>query len=160
MTDGTFSNTTENEMKSIIETQNKEREATAKCLICGARRERESMMNRFEDEISRWLRETNASASDSCILCVEKHVGKALVLWDEMITAQGSGNKDGKASVHVYRNHVKIIGHLGNAVDESIEFTELHELLKSSERSYRYEGITPDWDKIIELMEKQKHNSM
>lgn len=130
----------------------------AKCPTCGAIRERVRRMGRFEDEIVRWLRETNAVASDSCILCVEKHVSRALVLWEELLSAAGSGAKDGSAAVNVYRNHIKIIGHLGNAYDESADFQELHELLKAAERNYRYEGIAPDWPALLALMGKIKEN--
>lgn len=128
------------------------------CPTCGAIRERMRHMERFEDEIVRWLRETNAAASDSCILCVEKHVSRALVLWEELLSAAGSGAKDGSAAVNVYRNHIKIIGHLGNAYDESADFQELHELLKAAERNYRYEGIAPDWAALLTAMEKIKEN--
>lgn len=148
-----------------IETMNRRIAATreaaekqAKCPTCGAIRERMGRMTRFEDEIVRWLRETNAAASDSCILCVEKHVSRALVLWEELLSAAGSGAKDGSAAVNVYRNHIKIIGHLGNAYDESADFQELHELLKAAERNYRYEGIAPDWPALLALMGKIKEN--
>ena len=60
--------------------------------------------------------------------------------------------------MNVYRNHIKIIGHLGNAYDESADFPELHELLKAAERNYRYEGIAPDWPALLALMEKIKEN--
>ncbi len=133
-------------------------EKQAKCPTCGAIRERMGRMTRFEDEIVHWLRETNAAASDSCILCVEKHVSRALVLWEELLSAAGSGAKDGSAAVNVYRNHIKIIGHLGNAYDESADFQELHELLKAAERNYRYEGIAPDWPALLALMGKIKEN--
>ena len=128
----------------------------AKCPTCGAIRERVRHMGRFEDEIVRWLRETNAAASDSCILCVEKHVSRAIVLWEELLSATGSGTKEGEASVNVYRNHIKIIGHLGNAYDESADFVELHEMLKEAERNYRYEGIVPNWEVILKEMERVK----
>ena len=99
---------------------------------------------------------TLAAASDSCILCVEKHVGRAIVLWEELLSATGSGTKEGEASVNVYRNHIKIIGHLGNAYDESADFVELHEMLKEAERNYRYEGIVPNWEVILKDMERVK----
>jgi hypothetical protein len=135
-------------------------EKQAKCPTCGAIRERLGRMERFEDEIVRWLRETNAAASDSCILCVEKHVSRALVLWEELLSAAGSGAKDGSAAVNVYRNHIKIIGHLGNAYDESADFPELHELLKAAERNYRYEGIAPDWPALLAAMEAVKQKNV
>lgn len=136
--------------------QRERNEKQRKCPTCGAIRERMGRMTRFEDEIVRWLRETNATASDSCILCVEKHVSRAMILWEELLSASGSGTKDGVASVNVYRNHIKIIGHLGNAYDESTDFVELHEMLKEAERNYRYEGIVPNWEVILKEMERVK----
>lgn len=132
----------------------------AKCPTCGAIRERVRHMGRFEDEIVRWLRETNAAASDSCILCVEKHISRAMILWEELLSASGSGTKDGVAPVNVYRNHIKIIGHLGNAYDESADFPKLHQLLKEAERAYRYEGIAPNWNELLVEMEAIKNNKI
>ena len=43
-------------------------EKQAKCPTCGAIRERMGRMTRFEDEIVRWLRETNAAASDLSLI--------------------------------------------------------------------------------------------
>lgn len=146
------SNATPEEI-AAVSTEQRRRNA---CPTCGAIRERMWRMEHFEDEIVRWLRETNAAASDSCILCVEKHVSRALVLWEELLSAAGSGAKDGSAAVNVYRNHIKIIGHLGNAYDESADFPELHELLKAAERNYRYEGIAPDWPALLAAMEAVK----
>lgn len=144
------------QMNQRIASTREAAEKQAKCPTCGAIRERLGRMERFEDEIVRWLRETNAAASDSCILCVEKHVSRALVLWEELLSATGSGTKEGEASVNVYRNHIKIIGHLGNAYDESADFVELHEMLKEAERNYRYEGIVPNWEVILKEMERVK----
>lgn len=67
-----------------------------------------------------------------------------------------TGTKEGEASVNIYRNHIKIIGHLGNAYDESTDFIELHELLKEAERNYRYEGIAPKWEALFKEMERVK----
>lgn len=147
---------TEEELKVQLELNEKQR----KCPTCGASRNRNIQMRRFEDEIVRWLRETNVTASDSCILCVEKHISRAMILWEELLSASGSGTKDGVASVNVYRNHIKIIGHLGNAYDESADFPKLHQLLKEAERAYRYEGIAPNWSELLVEMEAIKNNKI
>ena len=65
-----YSNITKEELEAKLKQQRAEREATEKCPTCGARRNRESMMRRFEDEIGRFLRENRFVKMDSCILCV------------------------------------------------------------------------------------------
>lgn len=126
------------------------------CPTCGLSKEGLARAERLETDAVRWLRETNAAAADSCVWCVEKHIGKAMVLWDEITTSGESGMEDGTAVVNVYRNHILVIGNLGAAVDESVEYGELHELLKKTERMYRYYGTAPDWKKILELLETVK----
>lgn len=127
------------------------------CPVCGARtRQQGHRMAVIEDEIIRWIRDNNITATDSCIFCVEKHVGRALVLWEESLSAQDSGTETGESRVNLYLNHVKIIGHLGNAYDESADYPELHELLKKAERWYRYSGTVPPWDEILNAMKKVK----
>lgn len=71
-----------------------------------------------------------------------------------------TGTKEGEVSVNIYRNHIKIIGHLGNAYDESTDFIELHEMLKEAERNYRYEGIAPNWNELLVEMEAIKNNKI
>lgn len=133
-----------------------------KCPACGAARGRIEFMRRTEESLSRFLLEQNADAlnADSCILCVEKHIGDAVTLTKELLAAAGSGKtvEPGKvtASVNVYRNHLEIIGNLCEAYKESRAWPELHELLKQSERAYRYEGLIPDWNNILALMIEAK----
>ena len=67
-----------------------------------------------------------------------------------------SGTSDGSASVSVMKNHLKILGHLGCAIEESEDFTELNDLLIQTERNYRYEGLGPDWEKILDFLSKEE----
>ena len=53
---------------------------------------------------------------------------------------------------YVMKNHLKILGHLGCAIEESEDFSELNELLIQTERNYRYEGLGPDWEKISDQL--------
>ena len=150
-----YSNITKEELEAKLKQQKREREASEKCPACGARRFRENSMRRFEDEIGRFLRENRFVKMDSCILCVEKHVARAMVYHEELMTAKDSGASDGTASVSVMKNHLKILGHLGCAIEESEDFTELNELLIQTERNYRYEGLGPDWEKITESLTRE-----
>ena len=147
-----YSNITKEELEAKFKQQRAEREAAEKCPTCGARRNRESMMRRFEDEIGHFLRENRFVKMDSCILCVQKHVSRAMIYYEELMTAQGSGTADGTASVSVMKNHLKILGHLGCAIEESEDYPELNAMLIETERNYRYEGLGPDWGKISDQL--------
>ena len=151
-----YSNITKEALEEKLKQQKQEREASEKCPTCGARRFRETSMRKFEDEIGRFLHENRFVKMDSCILCVEKHVARAMVYHEELMTAKDSGASDGTASVSVIKNHLKILGHLGCAIEESEDFTELNELLIRTERNYRYEGLGPDWEKIQEYLINEK----
>lgn len=154
-----YSNITKEELEAKLKQQKREREASEKCPACGARRFRENSMRRFEDEIGHFLRENRFVKMDSCILCVEKHVARAMVYHEELMTAKDSGASDGTASVSVMKNHLKILGHLGCAIEESEDFTELNELLIQTERNYRYEGLGPDWKEIMQEISNVKNKT-
>lgn len=126
---------------------------TTPCPVCGKHRENERRMRQFNLGILDFIHDQRIVKMDSCILCVKKHVGRAMVYYEEMLTAKDSGKSDGTASVNVPLNHLKVIGHLGCAVEESEDFTELHQTLLQMERDYRYEGIAPDWVKLANMVE-------
>ena len=130
------------------------------CPVCGALRERERFMRRYEDELSMFLRRNNEVKRDSCIYCVEKHVGKAMVLLDELLSNRPlhaeHGSAEYDARIKTELNHLGIIGNLQAATDEAEECPELHDTLLSAEREYRYHGIVPDWEKISGMIEEVK----
>lgn len=127
-------------------------EKTAKCPVCGARREREQRMSRFEMDILDFIRNNRLVKRDSCILCVQKHVGRAMEYYKELLTAKDSGTDDGTAAVNVKLNHLAIIGELGCAIDESDQYADLQAAIIEQERQYRYEGIEPDWEYLAALI--------
>lgn len=127
-------------------------EKTAKCPVCGAKRDRERVMSRFEADIVNHLRNQRFIRFDSCITCVQKHVGTAMQYHAELLKAIDSGKADGTARVDVKRNHLKVIGELNCAIDESAEYIDLQTALITAEREYRYEGIEPDWNAITALI--------
>lgn len=147
---------TDEQFKTFMEERKKDSEMEKakqeKCPTCGARMARESRMRRFNEDLSDFIRSNRIAKLDSCIQCVRKHVARAMVYHDEITRASGSGMKDGTASINVPINHLKIIGHLGCAIEESDDYPELNALLTSAERAYRYEGLEPDWDKIAEII--------
>lgn len=134
----------------------KERAAQAekerKCPVCGAKRDREQRMVRFEHDILEYLRNNRLVKRDSCILCVQKHVGRAMEYYNEMLTAKNSGKMDGTAEINVMMNHLAILGHLGCAIEESDDYSDLQTALLEQERSYRYEGVEPDWRYLAALI--------
>lgn len=130
------------------------------CPVCGALRDRERFMRRYEDELSMFLRRNNEVRRDSCIYCVEKHVGKAMVLLDELLSNRPihaeHGTAEYDARIKTELNHLGIIGNLQAATDEAEEWPELHDALLAAEREYRYHGTVPDWEAISEMIEEVK----
>ena len=104
-------------------------------------------MFRTEGGIIELIRELRLIKRDSCIQCVEKHIGKALVLYKELLTSTETNN------VNVELNHLEIIGNLQAATDEAEQWPELYDAIDVAERGYRYKGEEPNW---IEIAEKIK----
>lgn len=153
------SNITPEQAEQIIaehERKHRERieqaERTAQCPVCGAKREREQRMSRYEMDILDFIRSNRLVKRDSCLLCVEGHIGHAYKLFKEMMGAKGSGKSDGTAAINLKLNHLEIIGDLRCAADEAEEYTDLFGAIKQQERQYRYEGIEPDWQYLAALI--------
>jgi len=72
----------------------------------------------------------------SCIECVEKHVGAALVLLTEA--------REG------YAYRLRAIGHLFEAEDESQEWPDLHAAIRAARKAYQAEGTMPTWETLAE----------
>lgn len=70
----------------------------------------------------------------SCLECVEKHLGAALVLLTE--------TRDG------YAHRLRAIGHLHEAEDESQEFTTLHAAIRNARKAFQTDGTMPDWESL------------
>ena len=123
-----------------------------KCPVCEATHRRAHRLSNFEYSIIDELRRARLIKRDSCILCVQKHVGRAMTYHKELLTAIGSCKSDGTSSVNIKLNHLSIIGHLGCAIEESDNFEDLQNLLIEQERNYRYYGEEPDWGSISALI--------
>lgn len=134
-----------------------EAERSDNCPVCGARKERERLVTRWNTDIISLLHNVSIASLDSCIICVQKHVSRALVYYEEMLTAKDSGKIDGEAAVNLEINHLKVLGHLGCAIEESTDYADLHDLLIKYERAYRYEAISPDWQKLAAEILKVKN---
>jgi len=82
----------------------------------------------------------------SCIQCVEKHIGAAIVLSTEL--QQG------------YPYRVRIIGHLHEAEEESLQWPELSAAIREERVKFQQSGgkVLPDFDRIINIMGKYADN--
>lgn len=80
----------------------------------------------------------------SCLECVEKHLGAALVLMAE--------HRDG------YPHRLWATGHLHEAEDESQHWPELHHAFREARKNYQQRGETPDvylFSRILRRMRAQ-----
>jgi len=78
----------------------------------------------------------------SCIECVEKQLGAALVLLTE--TREG------------YAYRLRAIGHLFEAEDESQEWPQLHAAIREARKTYQADGTLPDWDTLATRAHDQR----
>lgn len=118
-----------------------------KCPTCGAERDMLMRMHMFEHGIIQHLRDSKLIKRDSCLQCVEKHVGKAMVLHKELLTATETNN------VAIELNHLEIIGNLQAATDEAEQWPELRNAIDEAEREYRYKGVGPDWEALAGIIQ-------
>ena len=68
----------------------------------------------------------------SCLECVEKHLGAAMVMLSEIHNG--------------YSYRLQFIGHLHEAEDESQQWPQLHDLIRQARKTYQQESIVPDWE--------------
>ena len=76
----------------------------------------------------------------SCIECVEKHLGAAMVLLAEL-----SDLPDDEATRRQgFSRRLRAIGHLFEAEDESQEWPDLHAAIRAARKVYQADGTMPD----------------
>lgn len=75
---------------------------------------------------------------DSCLECVEKHLGSAAILASEV--------RDG------YDEHyILAVGSLDQAAEESQAWPELHNAIREARKAYQSQGIAPDLKSLSKL---------
>jgi len=84
----------------------------------------------------------------SCIECVEKHLGAAMVLLAELNDLPD----DEAARRQGFSRRLRAIGHLFEAEDESQEWPELHAAIRAARKTYQADGTMPDWPAIEGLI--------
>jgi hypothetical protein len=52
-----------------------------------------------------------------------------------------------------YAHHLRAIGHLREAEDESKEFPDLHATIRTARKAYQGEGAIPDWEALARAAE-------
>ena len=72
----------------------------------------------------------------SCLECVEKHIGAAMVILSEIHAG--------------YTYHLRLIGHLHEAEEESQDWDSLFRLIRKARKRYQADNIVPDWDIIAQ----------
>lgn len=75
---------------------------------------------------------------ESCLECVEKHVGAAYVLLTE--------SNDG------YAHRLRAVGHLHEAEDESQEWPKLHNAVRKARKGYQTENKMPNWRRLDRII--------
>ena len=124
------------------------------CPTCNKREKYISVLSQLDMEVVGLLKANATFTLDSCIVCVVKHISRAMGYYEELITAQGAGRSDGSARIHPVKAYIAVCKHLGLAIEESAEFTDLHAELLKVERAFRYAAVPPDWDTLYSLIEK------
>jgi len=82
----------------------------------------------------------------SCIECVEKHLGAAMVLLSELndLPDDEATRRQG------FSRRLRAIGHLFEAEDESQGWPDLHAAIRAARKVYQANGAMPDWDMLAE----------
>jgi hypothetical protein len=79
-----------------------------------------------------------------CLECVEKHLGAAMVILSEIHAG--------------YAYHLRLIGHLHEAEEESQEWHSLFRLIRKARKEYQMQRIVPDWETIAYELANVKNN--
>ena len=72
----------------------------------------------------------------SCLECVEKHIGAAMVILSEIHAG--------------YAYHLRFVGHLHEAEEESQQWPKLFELIRHARKEYQTKNRLPDWENLVQ----------
>jgi hypothetical protein len=86
--------------------------------------------------------QANDLSRPSCLECVEKHLGAAMVLLAEIHNG--------------YAYRLQFIGHLHEAEDESQEWLSLHDLIRQARKAWQQQGTIPDWELLARTVQEVK----
>jgi hypothetical protein len=111
------------DFQSALFTESKER--------CGCRN---SSYSTSSDNAQTTQNYSTQTSRESCIECVEKHIGSAMILLAEIQNG--------------YSYRVRLIGHLHEAEDESRSWTTLHNMIRDARKQFQKNSTPPNWDLI------------
>jgi len=80
----------------------------------------------------------------SCIHCVEKHLGAAMVLLSEL----NDMPDDEVTRRQGFSRRLRAIGHLFEAEDESQQWLDLHATIREARKVYQASGTMPDSENL------------
>jgi len=83
----------------------------------------------------------------SCIKCVEKHLGAAMVLLAEL----NDMPDDEVSRRQGFSRRLRAIGHLFEAEDESQQWPDLHAAIRHARKAYQADGQMPDFVHLATL---------
>lgn len=81
---------------------------------------------------------TTTITRESCLECVEKHLGAALVMLSEIRAG--------------YDYRLRVIGHMHEAEDESQAWPALHAAIREARKTYQHTGQAPNFDVLARLV--------
>jgi hypothetical protein len=81
----------------------------------------------------------------SCIECVEKHLGAAMVMLAEINVG--------------YAYRLQFVGHLHEAEDESQQWQQLHDLIRQARKAWQQQGTVPDWELLAQTLAEAKNDA-
>ena len=84
-------------------------------------------------------KQKNTQVRRSCLQCVEKHLGAAIVLMGEVLNG--------------YPHRLLAIGHLHEAEEESQEWPALHAAIRHDRTRYQDYNMAPDWERLDKLVQ-------
>jgi len=94
----------------------------------------------------------------SCIDCVEKHLGAAMVLLAELNdlpyppSPDGYGVPSDEASRRQsFSRRLRVIGHLFEAEDESQQWPDLHNAIRQARKTYQASDTMPSFNQLAAI---------
>jgi hypothetical protein len=81
----------------------------------------------------------------SCIECVEKHLGAAMVMLAEIHNG--------------YSYRLQFVGHLHEAEDESQEWPQLHDLIRQARKAWQQQETIPDWERLARTLAEIRNDA-
>jgi len=87
---------------------------------------------------------TEPISRPGCLECVEKHIGAAMVILSEIHAG--------------YSYHLRLIGHLHEAEEESQEWDSLFRMIRKARKAYQTQQVIPDWETIARELANVKGN--